>query len=131
MKRFLSPRNIWTAAPGQPHGLAHGRVFKRLLIGSQIGADRDGNLPQSFEAQAELAFDNLLAVVEAAQLTAGDIVKITAYSSVPGLRAQYNLVRERKIVSATPISSYIEIAALGDPNWLISIEGEAVQDEGV
>jgi hypothetical protein len=37
-------------------------------------------------------------------------------------------VRERKIGSATPIQTYVEIAGLGDPRWLVSIEGEAIQE---
>lgn len=119
---------ISSAVSGHTHGLAHGPVFKRLLIAGQIGADHAGNVPASFESQVELAFDNLLAVIESAQLTIGDLVRIIAYATVPSSLALYNLVRERKIGSATPVSTYLEIAGLGDPRWLISIEGEAIQE---
>jgi enamine deaminase RidA (YjgF/YER057c/UK114 family) len=114
--------------PGQVHGLAHGGVFKRLLIAGQVGADSAGNVPAGFEAQAELAFDNLLAVIDAAQLGVADIIKIAVYVTVPGSVAIFNQVRERKIGSATPIQTYVEIAGLGDPRWLVSIEGEAIQE---
>jgi enamine deaminase RidA (YjgF/YER057c/UK114 family) len=128
MKRFLRPAKIAAAVPGQPHGLAHGGVFKRLLIAGQTGADPEGNVPAGFEAQAELAFDNFLAVIDAAQLTVGDLIKITVYVTVPGCLAQYNFIRERKIGSATPAGTYVEVVGLGDPRWLISIEGEAIQE---
>jgi 2-iminobutanoate/2-iminopropanoate deaminase len=128
MKRFLRPTKISSAAPGHMHGLAHGRIFKRLLIAGQIGADHAGHAPADFEAQVELAFDNLLAVIEAAQLSVGDLIRLMAYAAAPGSLALYNMVRERKIGSATPVSTYVEIVGLGDPRWLISIEGEAIQE---
>jgi enamine deaminase RidA (YjgF/YER057c/UK114 family) len=128
MKRFLRPTKIAPAVSGQPHGLAHGGVFKRLVIGGQIGADPSGDVPTGFEAQVELAFDNLLAVIDAAQLAVSDLTRLTAYVVAPRCFAQYLLVRERKIGAATPVSTYVEIAGLGDPRWLISIEGEAIRE---
>jgi 2-iminobutanoate/2-iminopropanoate deaminase len=130
MKRFLRPTNIASAAPGRPLGVAHGRVFKRLVIAGQIGADAAGNVPDAFEAQVELAFDNLLAVIQAAQLTINDLVKITAYSCAPNSLSLYNLVYARKMGTVTPVSTYVEIAGLGDPHWRIAIEGEAIQEGG-
>lgn len=128
MKRFLKPTGIAPAASGQPHGLAHGGAFKRLVIGGQVGADSMGDVPAGFEAQVELAFDNLLAVIDAAQLAADDLTKLTAYVAAPQGFAQYHVVRERKVGAATPVSTYVEVAGLGDPRWLISIEGEAIRE---
>jgi 2-iminobutanoate/2-iminopropanoate deaminase len=130
MKRFLRPANIASAALGRPHGVAHGRVFKRLVIAGQIGADSAERVPDAFEAQVELAFDNLVAVVQAAQLTINDLVKITAYSCAPDSLALYNRVYARKMGAVTPISTYLEVAGLGDPRWRIAIEGEAIQEGG-
>jgi enamine deaminase RidA (YjgF/YER057c/UK114 family) len=85
-------------------------------------------VPADFEAQAELAFDNFLAVIDAAQLGIGDVIRIGVFVTAPGSLAIFNQVRERKLGSATPVLSYVEIAGLGDPRWLISIEGEAIQE---
>ncbi len=131
MKRFLRPAKISPAVVGQPFGIAHGRIFKRLVIAGQIGADSAGNVPAGFEAQVELAFDNLLTVIDAAQLAVSDLIKIVAYVVAPGGFEHYNLVCARKIGAATPVSTYVEITGLGDPRWLISIEGEAVRESEV
>jgi 2-iminobutanoate/2-iminopropanoate deaminase len=128
MKRFFKPQKISASTSDHSQGLAHGGVFKRLLIAGQVGADQSGDAPADFESQVELAFDNLLAVLEAAQLSVGDLVRIMAYAAVPGSLARYNRVCQRKIGSATPVSTYVEVAGLGDPNWLILIEGEAIQE---
>jgi 2-iminobutanoate/2-iminopropanoate deaminase len=130
MKRFFKPQKISASASDRSQGLAHGGVFKRLLIAGQIGADHNGHAPADFESQVELAFDNMLAVIEAAQLSIGDLVRIMAYAAVPDSLARYNRVYQRKIGSATPVSTYVEVAGLGDPNWLVLIEGEAIQEGG-
>lgn len=128
MKRFLKTPGVFSPAPGQPHALAHGHVFKRLLIGAQVGADFAGNVPEGLEAQLDLAFDNLLATLVTAQLNAGDLIKLSAFLAVPGSWRVYHLARDRKIGGATPVSTYVEVAGLGDPRWLVSIEGEAIQE---
>ena len=128
MKRYFKPQKISASAPADIQGLAHGKVFKRLLIAGQVGADHTGAAPADFEAQVELAFDNLLAVIEAAQLTTSDLIRIKAYAAAPGSLPQYNRVFARKMGSATPVSTYVEIAGLGDPRWLVLIEGEAIQE---
>ena len=130
MKRFLKLAKMASAVAGQPHGLAHGSHFKRLLIAGQVGIDVTGHAPDDLEAQFELAFDNLLSVIDAAQLAVGDLVKIVVYVTVPGSLALYDRVRKRKIGSVTPVSTYVEVAGLGDPRWLVSIEGEAIQEVG-
>jgi enamine deaminase RidA (YjgF/YER057c/UK114 family) len=127
MKRFLKAPGIF-ATPGQPHALAHGQVFKRVLIGAQVGADPAGNVPEGLEAQFALAFDNLLAVIGAVQLSGGDLIKITAFVVVPGSRQLYQSIFERKIGGTTPLLTYVEIAWRGDPRWLVSLEGEAIQE---
>src|ERR1700722_18947664 len=108
MKRFLKPPTISASASPHSQGVAHGRVFKRLLIAGQIGADQTGDAPADFEPQVERAFDNLLAVIEAAQLSIGDLVRVMAYAAVPDSFARYDGVFQRKIGSATPVSTYVE-----------------------
>jgi 2-iminobutanoate/2-iminopropanoate deaminase len=128
MKRFLKPAKSASAASGQPHGLAHGPAFKRLLVAGQVGMDAAGNVPNGLEAQFELAFDNLLTVIEQAQLRAADLIKIVVRVTTPGSLGVYDRVRKAKIGSVTPVSTYVEVAGLGDPRWLVSIEGEAIQE---
>jgi enamine deaminase RidA (YjgF/YER057c/UK114 family) len=128
MKRFLKSGKTSAPSAEQTQGLAHGTAFKRLVVASQLGTDAAGAVPKGLEAQCELAFDNLLAVIESAQLRAGDLVKIVAYVTVPGSLALYERVRSRKLGAVTPISTYVEVVGLGDPRWLVSIEGEAIQE---
>ena len=128
MKRFLRSAKTGASSFEQTHGLVHGTAFKRLLVGAQIGVDSAGAVPSGLEAQCALAFDNLLALIESAQLKADDLVKLVAYIAVPGSLAVYDRVRRSKLGPVTPASTYVEVAGLGDPRWLVSIEGEAIQE---
>lgn len=129
MKRFFKPARIAWSAAGQAHGVAHGPVFKRLLISGQPGVDETGDVPADLEAQIALAFDNLLRVVEAGQMVAEDIVRIVAYVAAPRGYEIFDRVRERKLGGLTPAATYVETTGFSDPRWRVLIEGEAVRDQ--
>jgi enamine deaminase RidA (YjgF/YER057c/UK114 family) len=130
MKRFFKPAKVAWSAPGESHGLAHSAVFKRLIIAGQPGVDPTGEAPPDLEAQMGFAFDNLLQVLEAGQMTVADLTKIVAYVTTPGSFALYNHVRNRKLNAPSIVSTYVEVAGLGDPRWRVLIEGEAIRDQG-
>lgn len=130
MKRFFMPAGIAWSAQGQAHGLAHGAVFKRLLISGQPGVDERGEVPTDLEAQIGLAFDNLLKVVEAGQMAADDLVRIVAHIAEPRSFPIFDRVRARKLGSLTVVATYLETAGFSDPRWRVLIEGEAVRDQG-
>lgn len=130
MKRFFMPARIAWSAQGQTHGLAHGAVFKRLLISGQPGVDERGEIAADLEAQIAVAFDNFLKVVEAGQMAPEDIVRIVAYVAEPRSFSVFDRVRARKLGALTPVATYVEIAGFSDPRWRVLIEGEAVRDQG-
>ena len=129
MKRFFKPAQIGWSASGQTHGLAHGAVFKRLLISGQPGVDERGEVPADLEAQIELAFDNLLKVIAAGQMAVEDLVRIAAYVAQPSAYGVFDRVRARKLGALTPAATYVETAGFSDPRWRVLIEGEAVREQ--
>ncbi len=130
MKRFFMPARIAWSVQGQTHGLAHGAVFKRMLISGQPGIDERGEVPADLEAQIAFAFDNLLKVVEAGQMAAEDVVRIVAYVAESRAFPIFDRVRARKLGALTPVATYIETTGFSDPRWRVLIEGEAVRDQG-
>jgi enamine deaminase RidA (YjgF/YER057c/UK114 family) len=129
MKRFFKPARIGWSSAGQAHGLAHGAVFKRLLIGGQPGVDDEGNAPADLEAQMRLAFDNVLKVLEAGQMALEDLVRIVVYVATPNAYRLFQQVREQKLGALTPVASYVETTGFSDPSWRVLIEGEAIRDQ--
>ena len=98
------------------------------MISGQIGMRPDGSLAEGLEAQMEVAWGNLIAILHDAGMTVNDLVKVTVYVTVPGSVGPFRTVRDRKLAGHAPACTYLEIAGLARPDFLTEIEGEAVQD---
>ena len=128
MPRFLNPPTVPPPLSRYSQAVVLGTAYKRLIVSGQLGVLPDGTVPESLEGQMEQAFDNFLSILAAADLTVDDIVKVTVYTTVRGSVALYRMVRESKLGKAAPASTYLEVAGLAAPNYLVEIEGEAVRE---
>lgn len=76
--------------------------------------------------QAEQAFENMKALVEAGGGTMADICKIRIYlttrDSIPAVKE----VRRRYFREPFPATTVLQVAGLDDPDWLIEVEATAV-----
>ena len=128
MPRFLNPANVPQPSSHYSQGVLIGPYGKRLMISGQVGMKPDKALAKGLEAQAEQAYDNLLAVIAAAEMMPADLVKLTIYCTVPGSVAVLGEVRKRKLGRHAPASTYLEVAGLANPAYLVEIEGEALRE---
>ena len=104
-----------------------------VFVSGQLPIRPDGRPldDEGFEAQARQAFTNLRSVVEAAGGTPADVVAVRIYvvdyrpekaASVGGA------FREFFSADVKPASTWIGVAALADPGFLIEVEAVAVLD---
>jgi 2-iminobutanoate/2-iminopropanoate deaminase len=98
-----------------------------LHISGQVGCDRNHKAGVGFEAQAELAWGNLIACLEADGMSVQDLVKVNVILTRPGDVAASRGVRDRMLAGAQPASTLIIAAGLASPDWLIEIEGIAAK----
>lgn len=129
MIEYLNPKSVPQPASAYSQAIRHRAGASRLVISGQIGVTADGTVLDGLEAQVDQAFANLVAIVEAAGLKRGNIVKIVAYMVAGGDVAVYRQARDRLFQGHRPASTYIVVAGLADPRFLFEIEGEAVEDE--
>lgn len=123
----LTPINAETAPrpqAGYVQALAVEGAQRLLFISGQIPQTADGHVPADFVAQAELAWANVLAQLEAAGMSLGNLVKVTTFLS----SREYNLanreVRARVLAGHTPALTVI-ITGIFDEQWLLEIEAIA------
>jgi enamine deaminase RidA (YjgF/YER057c/UK114 family) len=128
MPRFFNPSTVAAPASLYSHGAEHFVSGRRLLIAGQVGMRLDGTLPESLEDQMEVAFDNLVAVLRAADMSVNDLIQVTVYVTVPGSVAVWRAVRDAKLAGHAPAATYLEVAGLARPDFLVEIEGEAVKE---
>ncbi|QCI65761.1 RidA family protein [Phreatobacter stygius] len=128
MPSFFDPPTVHAPAPSYRHGAIHQLTGRRLIISGQVASRPDGTVAEGLEAQFEQAFDNLIAVVKAGGMEIGNLVKVVTLVTVPDAVATFRTVRARKLGSHVCAATYIQVAGLARPDFLVEIEGEAVQD---
>ena len=127
---MLKPINPPTIAPPfsrYSQGMEAPAGLRWLYISGQVGVRPDGTLEQDFAAQAERAWNNLLAILAAAGMGPADLVKITVYLTRGGDLAEWWRIRDTKLGVAPPASTLAVVAALANPAWLFEIEALAAK----
>lgn len=128
MPRFLNPPTVPSPSSRYSQAVAVGPAYKRVIVSGQFGADAHGNLADGIEAQMELAFDNFLKLIAAADLTPEDVVRVNAYVTVKGAMGLFRTIREARLGKAKPASTFMEVGGLSMPLHLVEIDGEAVRE---
>ena len=107
---------------------------KLVLIAGQVPHDANDKMvgDGNFEAQVEQVFRNLGLALKAAGGDWKNLVKINNYchiSVTQELRNGYRTIRDRYInTAAPPVSTFIYVPRLAQPNWLFEMDAIAVID---
>ena len=95
---------------------------KWLFTSGTPGLAIDGTLPDEVSAQAELAWRHIVTMLERAEMTVDDLVKITQYLTRESDIAAYAQVRSRFLGNARPASMLMIVPALVRPGFLVEVE---------
>lgn len=96
-----------------------------LFISGQIPVGADGATPSDFTAQAQLAWANVEAQLNAAGMSLDNLVKVTTFLADRAHAVPNREVRNAVLAERTPALTVI-IAGIFDAGWLIEIEAIAV-----
>ena len=115
-------------APAAVGPYCHAKLAGNTLYTSgQLGLiPSTGALPQGVEAQAAQALENLGAVLSAAGMGFGDVVKTTVFLADMGDFAAINAVYAKYFPGEAPARSCVQVAAL-PKGALFEIEAVAVR----
>ena len=86
------------------------------------GMRADGTLPGDIAGQTELAWSNIMALLDKAGMTVADIVKTTHYLTRAEDIPAYAKVRARYLGDERPASMLLVIPQLVRPEFLVEIE---------
>ena len=128
MPRFFNPDTVNKPSSNFAQGVIVGPNATRLIISGQVGVTPDGKLLEGMKAQTEQVFDNILAMLAAADMDLSHLVKIVTYCTRPEELAAVREVRARKLGSHTPASTFLIVPRLANPDYLIEIEAEACRE---
>ena len=95
-----------------------------LFISGQIPADTEGNVPDDFESQARLCWKNVIAQLNAADMTLDNLVQVRIFLSDRKYTADYRKVRI-EVLEGRQVGLTTIITGIFDEKWLIEIEAVA------
>jgi reactive intermediate/imine deaminase len=104
------------------------RVGDLVFVSGQAAIDQNGGLVGvgDFDAQAELVFQNLARVLEAAGSSLADVVKVTIYLTDMANFPKIVELRGKWFTEPYPADTIVEVASLALPELEIEIEAIGV-----
>jgi 2-iminobutanoate/2-iminopropanoate deaminase len=99
---------------------------RMLFLSGTPGLAPDGQLPKTFEGQAEQAWKNVFALLDLAGMGPQHLVKISQYLVRSEDLPLYPPIRTKWLEDHRPASMLVVVPALVRPDILIEIEAYAV-----
>ena len=129
MKEFRNPQEIHKPVGAYTHQIEIRGRERLLVISGQVGVRMDGTVPEDPIEQLDLAFDNILHNLHAANMDVKDIVKLNYY-----LVGESDMTKRRELISSKlqghqPCSTLVFVTALANPMLRVEIEAWASQAE--
>ena len=125
---MLTPHNppeLFPPYRGYVHAMEVAGGSRLLFISGLNGFARDGTtMPASFEAQAELIWSHMRAILASAGLDVSNLVSLRTYLAAPEYDEPNARMREQQLGSHR-VSSTVVCCQLLDPAWKLEIEAVA------
>ncbi len=126
MLKQINPADFPKPASNYSQGIVHTAGAERLVVSGQVGVRADGSTVAGVEGQMTQAWDNFLTVLKTAGFAPAHVIKVTVYVTKPALQ-EFRRGREKALAGNAPAATYVQVAGLADPNYMVEIEGEAVK----
>ncbi len=122
-RESIAVRNVHKTT-GYSHAAKSGGL---VFTAGQVAQDVEGAVvgKGDIEAQAVQVFENLKAVLAASGATLDDVVKLTTYTTSLAYRPKIAEVRARYFQTYFPPNTFVVVASLATPEYLLEIEAVA------
>ncbi|MBM3545437.1 MAG: RidA family protein [Alphaproteobacteria bacterium] len=128
MHRRFNPPDVAAPLGAYSHGLEVAKDCRWVFVSGQLGIGPDGVLAESAEAQADLAWSNVLKVLAAAGMGVADLVKVTTFVVDRGLIPAVRAARQKYLPGpGFPSTTFLVVAGLARPEFLVEIEAVAAR----
>lgn len=96
-----------------------------IHIAGQVGVTLDGQIPKDERTQHELAWRNVLAILNSQNMTARNLVDCHVFLTNPQSVGLYREVRDRMLEGAKPAATLLIVAGLADPRLMVEVAAVA------
>lgn len=123
--RALSPPSIKPPFARYSHGIALPAGQRLVFTSGQLGIASDDTVPSDSEAQAELCFANIAAILAEDGMTLANIVRLNAYVTAREHMAGYMRARDRQFPGTPPASTLVIVSGFTRAEFVVEIEAIA------
>lgn len=110
------------------HAMEVAGPARLLFVSGQLGIAADDRVPEDAEAQADLCFANIAAILAEGGMGAADVVRLTAYVTAREHLAPYMRARDRFTAGHTPASTLLIVSGFARPEFKVEVEAVAAVD---
>lgn len=123
--RALAPPSIRPPFARYSHGIAVPAGSRLVITSGQLGIGSDEQIPADCEAQAELCFANIAAILAEDKMTMANVVRLNAYVTGREHMQGYMRARDRQFPGTPPASTLVIVSGFTRPEFVVEIEGIA------
>ncbi|MBW8880905.1 MAG: RidA family protein [Asticcacaulis sp.] len=117
----LDPTTIYPTGGDYRHGLEICHPQRLVYTAGTMGLDADGNPGTDLDAQLDLIWSNIAAILAEADMTTANIVRVTSYLT-DRAHADANQNARLKALDGRAVPTTAIVVATLDPAWLVEIE---------
>jgi|ERR1700740_2209345 2-iminobutanoate/2-iminopropanoate deaminase len=127
--RALSPSSIRPPLARYSHGIAVPVGHRLVFTAGQLGISHDESIPVDSEAQADICFANIAAILAEDGMTMANIVRLSVYVTAREHMQGYRRSRDRQFPETPPTTTLIMVSGLARPEFVVEIEAIAAAPE--
>jgi enamine deaminase RidA (YjgF/YER057c/UK114 family) len=120
--RALLPSSIRPPFARYSHGIAVPAGHRLVFTSGQLGIRADETIPPDCEAQADLCFANIAAILAEDDMTLADVIRINAYVTDREHMQGYVRSRDRQFQGIPPASTLMIVQGFTKPEFVVEIE---------
>lgn len=127
MIKVINPTTIAAPPSNFVHAVEIPAGARTLYISGQTGVNADGSIPEGTNEQADIAWQNLIEIIKAADMGVENIVKITVLVTDA---SDNTVAREKRTQYAGQYqgtSTFMVVAGLANPKLKFEIEAIAAK----
>jgi enamine deaminase RidA (YjgF/YER057c/UK114 family) len=123
-RKEINPDKLPAPVGGYSQAIEIGEPSRLLFISGQIPEDVKGSVPASFDEQCELVWRNIGETLASADMSYGNLVKVTTYLTHPDQATRNSEIRRKYLGDLHPSLTVVVVATL-ESKWLLEIEAIA------
>lgn len=124
-----TPSNIRAPFANYCHGVEVPPGSRLLICSGQLGIDLQDKIPAGSEAQTDLIFENIRAILESAEMGLSNLVRINAYVSSRDHLPGYMKARDRYVSTPPPASTLMIVSGFAREEFVVEVEVMAAKQD--